>query len=931
VTNKEIDPKQLKQMQERFTRLSISRLEKMLSGYNLTQSDSIRLLPLLFHMNSPILPGYIDQYTPCGIANYFPSHLEKTIAKTIKRSFKYQSRAYLKFEIASLYLMGSTGTLGQSVNSDLDLWVCISDEFEHSMLQRLIQKMTLISQWIAVRGVELNCYLVHQDDFSNKISKSISKDSCGDTQNFLLLDEFYRTAIWLCGRKPLWWLSPPEEDHTDYAKRLLNEKHVDSCDWIDFGEVDQIPASEYFSAALWQMYKAIESPYKSSLKLLLLEIYARHYPQSSLLSSYYKQQIYQGIEETEKLDPYLTILLYAEDFLRDQPQRLEFLRRAFYLKTGAKIVIKKKYPKNWRYQQIQQLVQRWNWNQSRLDYLNDRPGWKINAVLKEREDLVRELTHSYHFLSNFARVNGVQDNVSKKELLSLGRKLYVEFERRAGKIERVNTGIAKDVTENDITLFQKDNSVGQKKWFLLLGAVTKQHLAIRQPVYHADSFFDILSWCACNQVITIKTICQVYSDDSFYNNRYATSLIKNIFSLLNCTIHKIESGTINLLKPAEITKLGIFLNTTNDPLDNADENELYAAGSHLDIFCWGSQSINLLSQFHLLLANSWGEFDSKNYQGEFAWAQFFIEHYSSLDSEKCELNFYYGSNEQSLKIETRLLALFERWLRLKHNSQRKPKKFRYLMSYAKGFLLIDFYRGEITYNFYEQTNSFLYALTDHSNAVIEFHLDENLKLSKSIQRILKKPIQPDTNIYIIPHQSKILEVLLTDPLGNFCYQVHKGVSFNQLLNHYQQFFDSVDSHLGFLNQTPTDYSFWLQETTKSGLRRFKRIKLSDGLIASHYSKVQAIAAINSDGNLNFDLYIAEQAYRYQDYSELVFRKLAQHILKKRANNDNYPIFITDLDLSVLNHKATLIEYLEHKRVIEQKLERAIWQLTQKSN
>ena len=113
----------------------------MLSSFNLTQSDAIKLLPLLFHVNHPMLPGYVDKSTPSGIPSYSPKRIrKKKIAKTVSRSFKYQSRAYLRYQIVSLYLMGSTGTLAQSIRSDLDLWVCIDQQLDDKAKQKLQQK-----------------------------------------------------------------------------------------------------------------------------------------------------------------------------------------------------------------------------------------------------------------------------------------------------------------------------------------------------------------------------------------------------------------------------------------------------------------------------------------------------------------------------------------------------------------------------------------------------------------------------------------------------------------------------------------------------------------------------------------------------------------------------------------------------------------------
>ncbi|MDI9730628.1 hypothetical protein, partial [Stutzerimonas stutzeri] len=69
-------------------------------------------------------------------------------------------------------------------------------------------------------------------------------DDCGTTQHYLLLDEFYRTALWLGGRTPLWWLVPDYEEHRydDYVATLLAKRFVraDELAWRHLAEMTEI-------------------------------------------------------------------------------------------------------------------------------------------------------------------------------------------------------------------------------------------------------------------------------------------------------------------------------------------------------------------------------------------------------------------------------------------------------------------------------------------------------------------------------------------------------------------------------------------------------------------------------------------------------------------------------------------------------------------
>ncbi|MDL2425151.1 class I adenylate cyclase, partial [Pseudomonas sp. BAgro211] len=82
------------------------------------------------------------------------------------------------------------------------------------------------------------------------------------------------------------------------------------------------------------------------------------------------------------------------------------------------------------------------WDSRALAQLDSRSQWKVRQVLLERRALVNELTHSYRFLSQFARLQHAASGINPRDMGILGRRLYAAFERKAGKVEFINPGIA---------------------------------------------------------------------------------------------------------------------------------------------------------------------------------------------------------------------------------------------------------------------------------------------------------------------------------------------------------------------------------------------------------------------------------------------------------------------------------------------------------
>src|SRR5690606_8411302 len=108
---------------------------------------------------------------------------------------------------------------------------------------------------------------------------------------------------------------------------------------LDFGDVASVPPGEFIGAAIWQLYKAIDSPYKSTLKLMLLEAYVGSDNKLEPLSLEYKRRVFNGETNIDELDSYVMVYRRIEKYLRSkqQPERMELARRCFYFKVNQKL------------------------------------------------------------------------------------------------------------------------------------------------------------------------------------------------------------------------------------------------------------------------------------------------------------------------------------------------------------------------------------------------------------------------------------------------------------------------------------------------------------------------------------------------------------------------------------------------------------------
>ena len=613
-----ISRKDLSTIRDRFITLHRTRLERILGELSPIKQELVRLLPLLFHINHPMLPGYVRSETPKGIPNYNPGKLELDAARRLSRSFQYKSRAQRQFQIEGLYLMGSTGTIAQSSSSDFDLWLCHASGLAPNRRQQLQQKATLIEQTAAEQGLELHVFLIDPVEFRRGCKAKLSTESSGSTQHSLLLEEFYRSAVLLAGRYPLWWLVPPEQedDYRNYAETLLRHRFVHAGEVLDLGGLDQVSADEFFGSAHWQLYKGIDSPYKSILKIFLMEAYSRDYPRPVWLAQQAKAALYQGVTDLDELDAYILLYRRVEDYLMatDDLARLDLARRSFYFKVGEKLS-QNAGIHHWRRAAMFQLVRQWGWSQADLQMLDSRSTWKIDRVIKERNLLVGVLSRSYRLLTDFARSYAHQSRIDPMELNLLGRKLHTALDHRPGKIDHINPGISQDLGESHLSLHRGLSRVGNPVWLLFRGTVDEQQAAQQRPIKITEHLIEMVLWSHVNQVWDVHTLVFLYPEDCSVSRNELLDLYR---SLVNLFPHQLIPcvDMKALSRPASAVRVVLFINIGTDPLEHLSRTGKQLTSNRHDPLSFSSARTNLALNLEELLQTSWGELLITRRQGE---------------------------------------------------------------------------------------------------------------------------------------------------------------------------------------------------------------------------------------------------------------------------------------------------------------------------
>jgi len=725
--------------------------------------------------------------------------------------------------------MGSTGTIAYSDKSDFDIWVCHREDLSPIELKELQLKTQRISEWCLQFNLEANFFLIHTDHFRlGKIDK-LSSESSGTTQHLLLLEEFYRTSMLLAGRYPIWWLVPPqfEKDYDEYVENISHKRLVNEHDFLNFGSINHILAEEFYGATLWHIYKGIDSPYKSILKLLLMECYAREHPDIDLLCLQFKRMVYtEDKPDIDKLDPYIMMMQKITHHLIEENsfKRLELARQCLYLKVNESLTELKPAPSHdWRQKIMKDLILQWHWKKPKLLLLDGRNHWKIEQVTNEHKSIIEALTYSYRKLSDFFRYQNKDIRISKRDLHILGRKLYAAFEKKAGKIEVISHDREINLHESHASLYpvsynkklNKKNNLSKKilsgkalsskdiGWALYVGAITKIDKKTPNPIKKSTQLLKLLSWGFFNRVINRRTSFILSKEIQVLNARE----IKQILETLEQIFPDATPGHADmdsLVKPAQLDLSVLFLNIGIDPFLSQHPRGTQIATKQTNALNYSSLHENLLITIDQVLLTSWREVITHHFEGEKGLMEC-LSHYLKWNHETeiaqntstptrptlvCCFSSVRGD-----AISKCISQLFNNILDAFHG-QKKALITRYLFAVQESFYLLWLEESGPKYQKIPDQRELIRELSYPLTKFNSLKIDPAFSEFKVLKLIFSQNKENHIQLFYQNHR-KTADIYIIDERGSLYHQSTHIEKNNIHINHFVLFLDSIINRLSY--------------------------------------------------------------------------------------------------------------------------------------
>ncbi|MCW8090387.1 class I adenylate cyclase [Alteromonas sp. ASW11-130] len=562
----------------RVLRYNKARIERSLSLLSEEHRPLFHVLPFLLHVNHPDLPGYIEnENTPFGLNNYsYRDQIKNALCEvfpTLHGRFDDIRQLWpRKRAIDALVLMGSIGTIAQSTDSDFDYWVCISGNSLSSEAQVLLQtKLTAIEQWAeAEYGIEIHFFLSDINRVKACDFGVAEGESAGSAQAVLLKAEFYTTNIVVAGKAPFWWLVPETFSEQQYYSLMdqLNEGGSPDPNWfMDLGHLEKLDPNELFGAAIWQLGKAMDSPFKSVLKMAKLEVFLENLEHEQPLCNLLKKRVHNGDDapgSVAVIDPYALMFdqLIQHYESKEQYEVVTLLRECLYIKCAPRL----SYPvregqATFKRRILAGYAKQWGWIKSEIRHLDNLDEWSFQELVQLSRRIHRFLIQCYRRMSG--KLAKEHQLVSKEDMTVIGRRLDTFYSKKEHKVAFLRSGFDNRVYCPKVTLKLAKKRNNKKVWSAYSGDLLGQHGEVldETKMIQFSCPVRLFMWGVSNRIVNNDTQIFLDYDTDPITEFDAQNLIKHTLDLFPPV--KINAlPREDLLAPQHIKKCMVILNFT---------------------------------------------------------------------------------------------------------------------------------------------------------------------------------------------------------------------------------------------------------------------------------------------------------------------------------------------------------------------------------
>ena len=435
----------------------------------------------------------------------------------------------------------------------------------------------------------------------------------------------YRTAVITGGKIPFWWVVPLNTDDNLYENLYhlvqTNQTLLNPDDFVDTGNVDDISQGEFFGGSIWTLIKSFKAPFKTLIKMGLLEEYMFNNTRSNLLCHEIKKKVFSGMPY-EKIDTYKNLFERVEKYFQTTKteREVDALRIAFYLKTGSKVnnyeLVHGSTDPNKK--MLVELINDWDWDPQQVENLNSYMDWQMMEKVALGNRMNQILMNSYQNISEANSKPGPGKSlITDRDTHLLGRKLFSYYRKTVNKVENLFALVDGDTSEKELTfLLHQTNPTDKGAWYLIRGKTLALLEMIPQEniIKKASTLQFLIAFTCFNNLYNEDTVLLLRSEQHSIKGQDLKSLLNELSSFL-AQVNIADISNEALLANAHIKQMFIIVDFGNPIPREITIGNIDECKTHKEVSNFINKRLERIRHMVTIYLTSWGELFCKTYSG----------------------------------------------------------------------------------------------------------------------------------------------------------------------------------------------------------------------------------------------------------------------------------------------------------------------------
>jgi adenylate cyclase, class 1 len=621
------DTEALQDNRQSFLKFNRFKIHRNLVTLSEIDQTIFLIIPRLLHVHQEGLPGYFEGNPPCGIHNF---NLDQEAQYALEKMFPdviLRRNVDLNPVIHTALLMGSVGSIAQTKKSDLDYTLLIDkNDFTEESMKLFQKKLNLIETWTWDNyNLETHFFINDSQEVKNNIFGESDSESTGSALAKLLKEEMYRTMIIVAGKIPFWLISPVDSDDDRYDKLYQKLQNGDTLlkqeEFIDMGNVDDISQGEYFGGAIWALIKSFKSPFKTLMKMGILEEYMFGNTKSNLLCHQVKDKYFNDVPYLD-IDPYLVMFERVQQFFKEtkDEEAVDALRHAFYLKVGTQIAPDEleKGSKIWRKNTLVNMLKEWEWDAKKLERLNDYPNWQMMHKVDLGNRINKILMASYKNISEKNKTLDPSESlITEKDTHLLGRKLFSFYRTAPNKVDNLGALVDGKTAETELTfLLEQKTSRDKATWYLIRGKTRAflEQIEADDIIKKSSTLPFLLAFTVFNSLYNEDTQIMLRAEGQAMKDGDLEVLLGQLRKFI-ASVNIAALSNEDLLDDAKINQLFMLIDFGTPPPPEITMGNINDCKNNDELNKFITRRIDRVKSITTTYLTSWGELFCKTYSG----------------------------------------------------------------------------------------------------------------------------------------------------------------------------------------------------------------------------------------------------------------------------------------------------------------------------